>query len=78
MLVSAAVIYTHAEAFLCQTQNSFTFFDQLPIRVHYPTGFGWLLQEVLFDYKQGCDQSSGVARLSAALTTPQICLQNFK
>jgi len=38
MLVSAAVICTHAEAFLLQTQNSLTFFDQLPIRVHYPTG----------------------------------------
>jgi len=39
MLVSAAVIFTHAEAFLRQTQNSLIFFDQLPIRVHYPTGF---------------------------------------
>jgi len=55
MLVSAAVICTHAEAFLRQTQNSLTFFDQLLIRVHYPTEFSlvWLLQEVLFDYKQG-------------------------
>jgi len=40
MLVSAAVIYTHAEASLRQTQNSLTFFDQLPIRARYPTGFG--------------------------------------
>jgi len=40
MLVSAGVIYTHAEAFLRQTQNSLTLFDQLPICVHYPTGFG--------------------------------------
>jgi len=40
MLVSAAVIYTHAEAFLRQTQNSLTFFDQLPLRVHYHIGFG--------------------------------------
>jgi len=40
MLVSAAVIYTRAEAFLRQTKNSLTFFDQLAIRVHYPTGFG--------------------------------------
>jgi len=40
MLVSAAVIYTHAEAFIRQTQNSLTFVDQLPIRVHYPSGFG--------------------------------------
>jgi len=39
MLVSAAVICTHAEAFLRQTQNSLTFFDQLLIRVHYPTEF---------------------------------------
>jgi len=43
MLVSAAVIYTHAEAFLRQTQNSLTFFDQLPARVHYPTGFGFAI-----------------------------------
>jgi len=40
MLVSATVIYTHADAFLRQTQNSITFFDQLLIRIHYPTGFG--------------------------------------
>jgi len=40
MLVSAAVIYTHAEAFLHQTHNSLTFLDQLPVRVHYPTEFG--------------------------------------
>jgi len=53
MLVSAAVTYTQAETFLRQTQNSLTFFDQLPIRVHYPTGLVWLLQEVLFDHKQG-------------------------
>jgi len=33
MLVSAAVIDTHAEAFLRQAQNSQTFLDQLPIRV---------------------------------------------
>jgi len=39
MLVSAAVIYAHAEAFLRQAQHSLTFFDQLPIRVHYSTGF---------------------------------------
>jgi len=40
MLVIAEVIDTHAEAFLRQTKNYLTFFDQLPIRVHYPTGFG--------------------------------------
>jgi len=40
MLVSATVIYTHAEAFLRQTQNSLTFSDQLLILIHYPTGFG--------------------------------------
>ena len=40
MPVSATVIYTYAEAFLRQTQNSLTFFDQLLIRIHYPTGFG--------------------------------------
>jgi len=40
MLVIAAVIYTHAEAFLRQTLNSLTFFDQLPICLHYPIGFG--------------------------------------
>jgi len=37
------MIYTHAEAFVRQTQNSLTFFDQLPIRVHYPTGFGFAI-----------------------------------
>jgi len=35
MLVSAAVIYTHVEAFVRQTLNSLTLFDQLPIRVGY-------------------------------------------
>jgi len=40
MPVSATVIYTYAKAFLHQTQNSLTFFDQLLIRIHYPTGFG--------------------------------------
>ena len=40
MLVSDTVIYTHAEAFLRQTQNSLTFFNQLLIRIHYPSGFG--------------------------------------
>jgi len=40
MLVSATVICTHAEAFLRQTQNSLTVFDQLLPRIHYPTGFG--------------------------------------
>jgi len=40
MLISAAVIDTHARAFLRQTQNSLTFFDQLPIRVHYPAVLG--------------------------------------
>jgi len=39
VLICATVIYTHAEAFLRQAQNCRTFFDQLPIRVHYPTGF---------------------------------------
>jgi len=48
MLVSATVIYTHAEAFLRQTQNSLTSFDQLLIRIHYPTGFG------LTYYKKFC------------------------
>jgi len=51
MLVSAAVIYAHAEAFLRQTQNSLTFVDQLPYIILL--GLLWLLQEVLFDYKQG-------------------------
>ena len=40
MLASAIVISTHAEAFLRLTQNSLTSFDQLLIRIHYPTGFG--------------------------------------
>jgi len=40
MLVSATVICAPAKAFLRQTQNSLTFFDQLLIRIHYPTGFG--------------------------------------
>jgi len=40
MLVSSTVICAHAKAFLRQTQNSITFFDQLLIRIHYPTGFG--------------------------------------
>jgi len=39
MLVSATVIYTHAEAFL--RQNSLTFFDQLLIHIHYPSGFDY-------------------------------------
>jgi len=34
MLVSATVIYTHAEAFLRQTRNSLTFFDQVLTRIH--------------------------------------------
>jgi len=38
MVVSATVIYKHAEAFLRHTLNSLPFFDQLIIRVHYPTG----------------------------------------
>jgi len=29
-----------SKAFLRQTQNSLTFFDQISIHVHYPTGFG--------------------------------------
>jgi len=55
LLASAAVIYTHAETFLRQTQNSLTIFDQLPLRAAYIIllGLVWLLQEVLFDYKQG-------------------------
>jgi len=52
MMVSATVISTHAEEFLRQTQNSLTFFDQHQIRIHYPTGFGLTVQEVLFDHKQ--------------------------
>ena len=39
VLVSATVIYTHAEAFLRQAQNYLIFFYQLLIRIHYPTGF---------------------------------------
>ena len=39
VLVCATVIYTHAEAFLRQTQICLTCFDQLPIRLHYPTSF---------------------------------------
>ena len=35
-----SVLQWHAEAFLRKTQNSLTFFDQLLIRIHYPTGFG--------------------------------------
>jgi len=46
MLVSAAVIYTRAEAFLRQTLNTLTFFDQLPICVHYPTGFGFAIARI--------------------------------
>jgi len=53
------VIYTYAEAFLRQTHNSLTFFDHLPLRAAYIIllGLVWLLQGVLFDYKQGQDQT---------------------
>jgi len=43
MLVNTTVIYTNAEAFLRQAQNSLTFYDKLLIRVHYPTAFGVII-----------------------------------
>jgi len=53
MLISAVVIYTHAEVFLRQTLNSQPYLINFQFAYITLLGLVWLLQEVLFDYKQG-------------------------